>query len=97
VYALSPVFRTVVGPNCAIGTPLNVVVDIAVKPVMVMVTLLPDAAVVGAIMVGALSTVTVVSAISVNPTVILNVYVPAATVDGIANVMPAATANEPSD
>lgn len=67
VYASAPEFRTVTGPNVVAPmmlTPLNVAVEIAVKPVTVMVTLLPDAAVVGAVIVGAPITVTVVDAVS---------------------------------
>lgn len=53
-----------VGPNDAIVSPSNVAVEISVRPVTVMVTLLPDAAVVGATIVGAPSTVTLVDAVS---------------------------------
>jgi len=64
VYALTPAFGTVIGPNDAIATPLKVALVIAVRPDTVMVTLLPDTAVIGATSDGVPSTVTVVDAVS---------------------------------
>lgn len=102
VYAFAPVFGTVVGPNDAIATPLNVAPEIAVKPETVMVTLLPDAADAGATIDGAPSTVTVVDAVSTGvltpalPIVNCSVYVPDVTLAGTTKLKLAnGAANEP--
>jgi hypothetical protein len=68
VNAPVPEADTVCEPNKELATkstPPNVAVEIAVKPLTVMVTLLPDTAVVGATIVGVPKTLIAASAVSV--------------------------------
>lgn len=113
VYAFAPVLETVIPPNWS--TPLtcsttlattkgllpNVALEMAVNPVTVMETLLPDAAIVGAVIWGAPSTVIVVDAVSIGvltpavPIVNCSVYVSAVTLAGTTNFTPAVVPNDP--
>ncbi len=108
VYAFSPAFVTVIPPNWSTAptcctTPattnggaleLNVALVISVKPATVMVTLAPDAAAVGAVIVGAPSTVTGTDAVSTGvltpavPIVNCSVYSPGVTLAGTTNLTP---------
>jgi len=113
-YAFAPEFTTSIGPNwstvptcCTFPAitnagafELNVAPVIAVKPFTVMVTFAPDAAVAGAVIVGAPSTVIEVDAVSIGvltpaePMVTCNVYSPGVTLGGTTNF---AVANRPGN
>lgn len=85
VKAFSPLTGTVVGPKLAVSrfVLLNVAAVIADKPVAVIVTLLPDTAVVGTVIDGVPNTVTDASAVSVGLAAVKrSVYSPGCTLAG---------------
>lgn len=89
-----------VGPNVPAAvvnaSSPNTIVEIAVRPVTVIVTLLPDVTEVGAVIAGAPTTVTVVDAVCAvapEPTTSFSVYVPAVVPAGTEKHKPL---NEPS-
>ena len=87
--AFEPEAETVVEPNEAgnRSTPPNVACEITDNPVTTMLTLLPDAAVVGATIDGVPITVNAASAVSVGLVAVnLSVYSPGATVAGNSKV-----------
>jgi len=91
VNAPEPDAETVCDPNRELdirSTPPNVAVEIAVKPLIVMVTLLPDTAVVGATIDGVPRTVIDASAVSVGLVAVnLSVYAPGRTLAGSVKVL----------